>query len=91
MHAFYKNATENVDTKALNMRHQQKKVFRRIFVGVPQHQKCYLSYVTSTQKIISSHDVVFDETFYSPLTYTSRPYSEALTIRQEVSYIPCAT
>ena len=29
----------HVETKALNMRHQAQKVFRGIFVGIPQHQK----------------------------------------------------
>ena len=35
-------ATEHVGTKALNMHHQEQKVFRGIFVGIPQHQKVYL-------------------------------------------------
>ena len=35
--------------------------FRGIFVGIPQHQKGYLVYVPSTRKVISSYDVVFDE------------------------------
>ena len=38
-----------------------------------------------------SHDVVFDETFSSALAYTSRLYSEELTMRPEVSYILYAT
>ena len=36
------NSTAHVDTKALNMPHQSQKVFRGIFVGIPQHQKGYL-------------------------------------------------
>ena len=35
-------ATAPVDKKALNMRHQAQKSFRGIFVGILQHQKCYL-------------------------------------------------
>ena len=35
-------ATADVDTKALNMRHQSQKGFHGIFVGIPQHQKGYL-------------------------------------------------
>ena len=31
--------TAQVDTKALNRRHQSQKVFREIFFGIPQHQK----------------------------------------------------
>ena len=32
-------ATPHVGTKALNMRHQEQKGFRGIFVGITQHQK----------------------------------------------------
>ena len=56
-------ATAHVETKELNMRHQAKKGFRGIFVGIPEHQKGYLVYVTSTIKIIFSYDNVFDESF----------------------------
>ena len=45
----------------------KKKGFCGIFVGIPKHQKEYLIYVPSTQKIISSNDVVFGETFSSAL------------------------
>ena len=48
-------------------------------------------YVPSTIKIISSYDVVFDESFSSALEYTSRPYSEALAMRPAVTYTPHAT
>ena len=48
-------------------------------------------YVPSTRKIISSYDVVFDESFSSALSYTSRPYSEAMAMRPEVTYTPYAT
>ena len=58
-----RKATTHVDKKALNMRHQTQKGFRGIFVGIPEHQKVYLVYVTSTRKITSSYDVVFDESF----------------------------
>ena len=64
-------ATADVGTKALNIRHQAQKVFRGIFVGIPQHQKGYIVYVTSTRKIISSYDVVFDEIFSSAIVFTS--------------------
>ena len=63
----------HVDQKALNMRHQAQKVFRVIFVGIPQHKKWYIVYVPGTGKIISSYDVVFDEMFSSMLAYTSQP------------------
>ena len=32
-----RNATAHVETKTLNMRHQAKKGFRGIFVGIPEH------------------------------------------------------
>ena len=73
------------------MRHQVQKGFRGIFVGIPEHQKGYLVYVPSTRKIISSYDVVFDEKNSSALAYTSQPYSEAMSMRPEVTYTPCAT
>ena len=76
-----RKATENVDTKALNMHHQSQKVFCGIFIAITQHHKGYLNYVPSTQKIVSSRDLVFDETFSSALVYTPRPYLEALTMR----------
>ena len=84
-------ATANVETKTLNMHHQAQKVFRSIFVGIPQHQKGYLVYVHSTRKVISSYDVVFDESFSSALSYTSRPYAEAMAMRPTVTYTPYAT
>ena len=48
-------------------------------------------YVPSTRKIIFSHDVVFDESFSSALAYKSQPYSEAMAMRPDVTYTPCAT
>ena len=60
----------HVDTKTLNMHHQAQKGFHGIFVGIPEHQKGYIVYVTSTRKIIYSYDVVFDESFSSALAYT---------------------
>ena len=73
------------------MRHQAQKCFRGVFVGIPEHQKGYLVYVPSTRKIISSYDVVFDKCFSSVLAYTSRPYSEVMAMRPEVTYTPYVT
>ena len=67
-------STAHVDKKALKMRHWSHQGFRGVFVGIPQHQKGYLIYVPSTRKIVSSHEVVFDGTFYSQLVYTTYPY-----------------
>ena len=69
------------------MRNQSQKVFCGIFIGIPQHQKGYLIYVPSTRTIVSSHDVVFDENISIALSYTSRPYSEALAMWPEVLHI----
>ena len=63
--------TAHVYKKALNMCHHPQKDFRGIFFGIPQHQKGYLVYINITQKIVSSHDSVFDKTFSSALAYTS--------------------
>ena len=73
------------------MRHQVHKGFHSIFVEIPHHQKGYLVYVPSTRNIISSYYVVFDESFPSILAYTSQSYAEAMDMRPDVSYIPCAT
>ena len=79
-------ATAHVETKTLNMRNQAQKGFRGIFFGNPEHQKGYLVYVPSTRKIISSYNVVFDESFSSALSYTSRHYSEAMVMHLAVTY-----
>ena len=83
-----RKSTAHVETKTLNMRHQAQKGFCGIFVGIPEHQKGYLVYVPSTRKVISSYDVVFDKRFSSALSYTSRPYSEAMAMRLAVTYTP---
>ena len=88
---FVRKATAHVDTKTLNMRHQAQKGFRGIFVGIPQHQKGYLVYVPSTRKVIMSYDVRFDESFLSALSYSSRPYAEAMALRPAVTYTPYTT
>ena len=44
----------------------------------------------STRKVILSYDVMFDESFSSALSYTSRPYAEAMVMRPTVTYTPYA-
>ena len=73
------------------MHHQAQKGFRGIFVGIPQHQKGYIVYVPSLRKIISSYDVVFDESFSSEISYTPQPYLESMPMRPAVMYTPCDT
>ena len=84
-------ATAHVETNTLNMRHQAQKGFRGISVGFTEHQKGYLVYVPSTRKIISSYDVVFDESVSGTLAYTSQPYSEAMVMCLAVRYTPYGT
>ena len=86
-----RKSTAHVEIKTLNIRHQAQKGFRGIFVGIPQHQKGYLVYVPSTRKVISSYDVVFDKSFSSTLSYTSRLYEEAMAMCPTVTYTPYAT
>ena len=86
-----RKATAHVETKTLNMRNQAKKGFHGIFNGIPEHQKGYIVYVPSRIKIISSYDVVFDENNSSALSYTSRPYAEAMAMRPTVTCTPYAT
>ena len=62
------------------MRHQSQIVLGN-FVEIQQQQKGYLIYIPSTRKIFSSHDVVFNETFYIVLAYASRNYSEVIAMR----------
>ena len=83
-------ATAHVETKMLNMRHQAQKGFHGIFVGIPQHQKGYLVYVPSTRKVILLYYFMFDESFSSALSYTSRPYAEAMAMCPTVTYTPYA-
>ena len=73
------------------MRHQAQKRFRGIFVGIPEHQKGYLVYAPSTRKVILSYNVVFDKSFSSALSYTSRLYAEAMAMRPAVTYTLYAT
>ena len=47
-------------------------------------------YVPSTRKVILLYDVVFEKSFSSALSYTSRPYSEAMAMRPAVTYTPYA-
>ena len=48
-------------------------------------------YVPRTRKKISSYDDVFDGSLSSALSYTSRSYSELMTMCLAVTYTPYAT
>ena len=84
-------ATANVEKKALNVRPQEQKGFRGIFVGIRQHQKGYLVNVSQKCKIVSLHNIVFDESFSSALAYTSQPYAEEMSMRLSGLHIPYDT
>ena len=86
-----RKVTEHVGTKVINWRHQAQKGFSGIFVGIPQDQKGYLVYVTSSSNIISSYKVVFDESLSSAVAYMSQLYAEDRAILTAMSYIPYAT
>ena len=66
------------------MRYQVQKSFCGIFVGSPHHQKGYIVCVLHRRKIISSYDVVFDESLSSELAYKSQPYAEVMAMRLDV-------
>ena len=72
------------------MRHQAQKGFCGIFVGIPQHQKGYIVYVSHKRNITSSYDVVFDNILSSALAYTSQIYPESMNMQPAVTYIPYA-
>ena len=69
-----RKATEHVETKALSIRHQSQKGFHGILFGIPQHQKGCLIYVPITWKIVSSREIVLDETVSSELAYIPHQY-----------------
>ena len=46
---------------------------------------------SQSQFLISLYNVVFDKSFSSTLSYTSRPYSEAMAMRLAVTYTLYAT
>ena len=73
------------------MRHKAQKGFCGIFFGIPQHEKWYFVYILSTRKILSSYDVVFDESVSSELEIMSQLYSKAIDVRLSVTYTPYAT
>ena len=86
-----RKATAHVETKTLNMHHQSQTGFCSIFVRIKQHQTLFLVYVPRTRKVIFSYEVVFDKSFSSALSYTSRPYAEAMAMHPAVTYTPYAT
>ena len=47
-------------------------------------------YLPSTTKVILSYNVVFDENNSRALSYTSRPFAEAMAMCPAVTYTPYA-
>ena len=75
-----------VDGKPLEKQTQQG--VRGIFIGLPANQKGYLVYIPVTWQIVVSGDVAFDESFYSAIATTWRPYHDALALRLLASPAP---
>ena len=48
-------------------------------------------YVPGTSNIISSYDVIVDESFSSMLAYTPQSYEEAMYVCTNLSYTPYST
>ena len=61
-----KKATAHIDRKASNVRHQSQKSVRDIFVRIPQHQKGYLIYISSSQNIFRHMTVYLTKTILVP-------------------------
>ena len=61
---------------------------RGVFIGFPANQKGYLLYIPSSWQIVVSGDVAFDETFYSAIPTTWKPFNDSLVLRPTASFIP---
>ena len=53
---------------------------RGIFIGFPANQKGYLLFIPSSRQIVVSGDVAFDETFYSAIATTWKPFHDSLVL-----------
>ena len=71
----------HVDPVMNEMTGTQQILISHVYDSDERNSKGCLVYVPHTRKIISSYDVVFDESLYSVLAYTSQPYSEAMAMR----------
>jgi hypothetical protein len=61
---------------------------RGVFIGFPANQKGYLLYIPSSWQIVVSGDVAFDETFYSAIVTTWKPFHDSLVLHPTASFIP---
>ena len=75
-----------VDGKPLQK--QTQRGVRGIFIGLPPNQKGYLIFIPQTRPIVVSGDVAFDESFYSAIATTWRPFHDALALRPLASHVP---
>ena len=55
--------------------------FRGVFIGFDQKTNGYLAYVPVTRQIVTSKDIIFDESFASTLAEGDRPFKEAMAVR----------
>ncbi|MGH7955157.1 MAG: hypothetical protein ACREOZ_04270, partial [Gloeomargaritales cyanobacterium] len=67
--------------------HIPQRGIRGVFIGFASDQAGSLIFIPSTRQIIISADIAYDETFSSALTYTDKPFRDAITLRPSVSYI----
>ena len=75
-----------IDGKPLQK--QTQRGVRGIFIGLPANQKGYLIFIPQTRQIVVSGDVAFDESFYSAIATTWRPFHDALALHPLASHIP---
>ncbi|MGH7974584.1 MAG: hypothetical protein ACREBR_03580 [bacterium] len=67
--------------------HIPQRGVRDVFIGFPRDQSGSLVFIPSTRQILVSADVVYDQGFSSALTYTDKPFHDAITLRPSVSYV----
>ena len=81
-----KKHVARVDGKSLQK--QTQRGVRGIFIGFPDNQKGHLVYVPTTRQIVVSGDTIFDESFFSAIATTWRPFHDALALRPLASDVP---
>ncbi|MGH7974694.1 MAG: hypothetical protein ACREBR_04150 [bacterium] len=61
--------------------HIPQRGVRGVFIGFPSDQAGSLVFIPATRQIVVSADVVYDEAFTSALSYSEKPFHDALTLR----------
>ena len=76
--AVAKKWVARINNKSLNKKTERG--MRGIFIGFPYQQKGYLLYVPASRQIVSSGDVMFDETFFSTIVTNWRQFHDSLAL-----------